>query len=355
MILSRYLLTQIIKSWASALLVLGLVLMSHAMGYVLGEIAEGSLPEGALWPLMLKESSLTISMLVPISVFLGTVFAFGRLYADHEMAVMRACGVGTRQLIRPVFLVALIAGLFSALFTLYLSPLAGRYAHTIVEQENNLQQVNELRPGQFTLSSDHSKVFYIETISEDQQYFYNVIVHDNSRERAVMEVAEAAFQKTDESSGDLFLVLGPGVRYEGEAGEADFEITHYQQHGILLQQKDRQITAPSIGSMKTSVIMNSPHLLEEIEWKWRLTIPIATFVLTLLALPLSHLSPRRGRFGKTGPAIGLFILYSALISANGAWLTDGSIPLSVGYWWVHGPFVLLLLILLWRRWRGLGG
>ncbi len=45
-----------------------------------------------------------LSMLLPIALFLGIVFTFGRMYKDHEIVVMNACGVGYRDFYRPVLL-----------------------------------------------------------------------------------------------------------------------------------------------------------------------------------------------------------------------------------------------------------
>ena len=76
------------------------------------------------------------------------------------------------------------------------------------------------------------------------------------------------------------------------------------------------------------------------------------FVVTLLAVPLSRVNPRQGRFLKLLPAILLYMAYlSVLIAARGQ-LDKGKIPMALGLWWVHGIFLSVgLLLLYWEPLR----
>ena len=58
-------------------------------------------------------------------------------------------------------------------------------------------------------------------------------------------------------------------------------------------------------------------------------------LLTLIALPLSRLQPRQGRYARVGAAIVAYFLYSNLLSVAKVWLEKGDVPPLVGVWWVH--------------------
>ena len=67
---------------------------------------------------------------------------------------------------------------------------------------------------------------------------------------------------------------------------------------------------------------------------------------TLMAVPLSRVNPRQGRFLKLLPAILLYMAYlTILISARGS-LEKGKLPPALGLWWVHGVFLMIGLGLL---------
>ncbi|MCY1314650.1 Lipopolysaccharide export system permease protein LptF [compost metagenome] len=76
------------------------------------------------------------------------------------------------------------------------------------------------------------------------------------------------------------------------------------------------------------------------------------FVVTLLAVPLSRVNPRQGRFLKLLPAVLLYMSYLALLIAARGMLDKGKLSFSLGLWWVHGIFLVVgLLLLYWEPMR----
>ena len=70
-------------------------------------------------------------------------------------------------------------------------------------------------------------------------------------------------------------------------------------------------------------------------------------------VPLAHLAPRQGRFGKVGYALLAYIVYINLVAISRAQMEAGVLPLWVGFWWVHLLFFSIAIFLLYRRNRGL--
>jgi lipopolysaccharide export system permease protein len=72
-------------------------------------------------------------------------------------------------------------------------------------------------------------------------------------------------------------------------------------------------------------------------------------ILTLLAIPLSELEPRQGRYARVGLVILIFFIYSNLLSAARTWLEKGVVSPQLGLWWPHLLALGLAIILWWRR------
>jgi len=53
-------------------------------------------------------------------------------------------------------------------------------------------------------------------------------------------------------------------------------------------------------------------------------------VLTLVAVPLSKLRPRQGRYARVGFAIVVYFVYSNLLSASKIWVEKGDLPPAIG-------------------------
>ncbi len=353
-LLTAYLAREILKSSAATVLVLFIILISNALGRVLADIADGDIPQQALWPVMLGQSMNILSLLLPIGMFLGIVFAFGRLYKDHEIVVMNACGAGYLQFYKPVLIVLLPVLAFSTYASLWLNPEVQRNAQAIVEREENRHEFQQLKPGQFNPNEDGDLVFFMESISEDRLELHDIIISQFDAEKMVLETAETGRQKIDEKTGDLFLVVGPGERYHGVAGENDHQIVRFEQHGILLENKSSTgVSKRRIEQLPPGRLWKSKNLKRKVELYWRISIPAALLVLGLLAVPLAYIAPRQGRYGKVGYALLVYIAYLNLLALTRAQLESGALPLALNFWWVHALFLGLALLLVYRRNRGI--
>jgi len=349
-IITRYLVREILKSSAATVLVLFVILMSNALGRVLSEIADGDIPQQALWPVLLGQSLSLFSLLLPVGFFLGIVFAFGRLYKDHEIVVMNACGLGNLDFYRPLFIILVPLLVFTAYCTVWLNAAIQRQVQDIIEQETSRHEFNRIRPGQFNQGKDGDYVFYMESISEDRRALNNIVIGQSDNDRVVLETARTGRQRIDENSGDLFLVVGPGQRYEGSPGEFDFKIISFEQHGILIEKKQStQQRRVDVDEKTLSQLMASTSVYDKAELHWRIAVPVVILVLAILAVPLSYIAPRQGRYGQVGYAFLVYLVYFNLLAFTRAQIEAGTIPAAINFWWVHLLFLALALSLLARR------
>ena len=349
-IITIYLAREILKSSAATLLILYVILFSNALGRVLADIADGDIPSRALWPVLLSNSTYILNVLLPVGVFLGIVFAFGRMYKDHEIVVMNACGIGYRDFYKPVAIVLLPIFAFSVYASLWLNPQVQRNAQLIIDREKNQHEFQQIKPGQFNENKDGDLVFFMDSISADRLELQDIIISQFGGPERVLETADTGRQKIEESTGDLFLVIGPGERYEGDPGELGHSLIKYDQHGILMENKSSNgDTRFNTEQSTTSKLWHSKQLKHKIELHWRIATPVILLVLGLIAVPLAYIAPRQGRFGKVGYALLIYIAYLNLIAVTRAQLEVKTVPIAVNFWWVHAVFLVLGCVLLYRR------
>lgn len=351
-IITGYLAREIFKTSAATVLVLYIIFISNALGRELADIADGDTPLQALWAVMLSQSLNILSLLLPVGVFFSIIFTFGRMYKDHEIVVMNACGIGYRDFFKPVAIVLLPIFLLSAYVSLVLNPQIRSHALAAIDQGINQNEFRLIKPGKFNQAKGGDTVFYMESISEDRLELQEIILSQTSPDSTIMEVAKSGRQKIYEASGDLFLVLGPGQRVEGKAGQKDFRFLDYEQHGILIKKKSKP--AGKVHSVENSVaaLWSSNRMSDRVELQWRIAIPILLVTLAIVAVPLSHIAPRQGRFGKVGYALVIYLVYINLIVMTRAQLEAGVIPMAINFWWVHLIFILFAAVLIYRRNKG---
>lgn len=352
-IVQRYLWRQILKTTLATTLILFVILMSNTLGGLLSEISTGDLPEAGLFPLLLGQSVLILSFLLPLGFFLGVVFAFGQLYKDHELVVLHACGYGYRQLYAMLLAILIPFVALTFYFSMYLSAQALRSAKHIVDEKSDINEFRQLKVGQFNLSKDRKNVFFMQSMSDDKLEIAKVIITQKNKQIDAIETAQRGHNKVDEKSGDLFLEVGPGTRYESRPGKLDYKLIQFDKHGILLEKNKKQNKALNKTEKSPADLLASNSRYEQVEFYWRLNPPISLLVLALLAIPLSWIAPRQGKYGKVGWALLTFILYQNLLGFTREAMERGSLPLWINFWWVHLLFVGLALVLLKQRtgWR----
>ena len=222
-IITGYLAREIFKTSIVTVLVLYIIFISNALGRVLADIADGDKPLQALWVVMLSQSVNILSLLLPIGVFFSIIFTLGRMYKDHEIVVLNACGVGYRDFYKPVAIVLLPMFLLSAYVSLVLNAQLRGDALAAIDKGLEQNQFSLIKPGQFNQARGGDSVFYLESLSEDKLELQEVILSQTSADASIMEVAKSGRQKVDDRTGDLFLVLGHGQRIEGVAGQKNFK------------------------------------------------------------------------------------------------------------------------------------
>ena len=86
-ILTGYLAREIFKTSAATVLVLYIIFISNALGRELADIADGDVPQQALWAVMLSQSVNILSMLLPIGIFCSIIYNIEVAVFYHFLAL----------------------------------------------------------------------------------------------------------------------------------------------------------------------------------------------------------------------------------------------------------------------------
>jgi lipopolysaccharide export system permease protein len=148
------------------------------------------------------------------------------------------------------------------------------------------------------------------------------------------------------------MTLYDGERYEGVPGSAQFRIVRFAENVIPVRLPERGAAPTSLEARPTGVLAASSDPKQRAELHWRIALPVMAVALTLLAVPLSRLRPRQGRYSRVWVAVVIYFLYVSLASAGKVWIERGTLPDWLGLWWVHAVVVALsLLVIVVPTWR----
>ncbi|MCK5002653.1 MAG: LPS export ABC transporter permease LptF [Gammaproteobacteria bacterium] len=344
-IINRYISQEIIISWFSVLFVLVIVVVSADAVHLLAWLVDGRIPIDMFFALLLNNSYEFTVMLVPLSLLLGILLAFGRLYKDSEMTAIMSAGLGPVQWYRPLLLVALPTTVLMLYLSLFVIPSVVEQRDFMMTEIKNRTELSALFAGRFNQSREGNAIFFLESQSEDGKVMDHVFYQQEREGIAHVDIALRAQNHHDKNGRD-YMVMESGTHYEGEPGSGQYKITEYQEYGVYIPGSKDVSATLSIKALPSEQLWQSSLPRHQAELQWRLTVPVATLIIAMLALPLSQTTPRSGRYANLGWAILLYLVYSNLLSLGKNWIIKERVPVWIGTWWVHILAVIVLLVLL---------
>ena len=350
----RYVLREVIQTWLAVTGILVAILVSNQLSRVLGRAATDSYGRHVVFDLIALGAIMNLSVIVPAGLLLAIVLALGRLYHDSEMAALQGCGFAPTRMLVPLSCFAVVIAVGLAWLSFVQVPRADHQAQLLRQSAVKEAQFGQLDAGRFRsfVSGGGDAVFYAERV-DAEGVLHNVFVRRETAERVEVALAETATYSKASSDGMHFVTLFNGRRYEGVPGKSDFRIIEFREHGIpIVTPEDKLGTEQDPDTRPTRELLGSTAPEDIAQLQFRASSPIMALILTLLAVPMSRLRPRQGRYARVGFAIVVYIIYANLLSAAKVWVEKGQLPPAIGVWWVHILLLAFGLYLIYREGRG---
>lgn len=347
MILLLYFTRQVFQvTFAVSLILLVVSFTSRFLQYLADAVA-GQMTTDILLMLMLYRLPEFLLIIVPFAFFLAVLLAYGRMYAENELVVLHACGFSRRKLLGMTMSFALVLTALLGVLSLYVAPAGLQQTEALRQSQDELTEIDLIVAGQFQEFNRGQRVTYSESISETgagrQLNNAFVVIRDPNPPEGEsglrMMVAETARPILDRGTGRRFMLLENGYFYDGTPGAADYSVTAFEQQGVLLPDQSTIAAVLEEKAMPTLQLIGSDEIGHVAELQWRISVVLLIPVLTLIAVPLSRVDPRQGRFARLVPAALLYGLYFMLLQVSRDALEGGDLPPIIGLWWVHLMFI----------------
>ncbi len=351
-IINRYLIKEVVLTFVGVTTVLLLIFVSGQLVTLYGKAASGGIEASAVLQILGLKSIGNMVFILPLSFYIAILLAFSRLYKDNEMVVLAACGIGPMAILRGVLSLALVFAIVVGGLALFLAPWAESQSEIIIKKHEATTDVKSLGSGRFKELSKGEGVVYVQEFDEDNLKMKRIFMQHRLKDKNSIVSAESGHRMDNKENGDQFLVLENGQRHEGPMEDGQTAVIRFANHGIRLEKKPEKEIRLRQKSVSSTFLWYRGQDRDTAELQWRISAAISSFLLTILAVPLSKTSARQGRYAKLAIALLIFIIYSNLLSVSRAWLNKSVISPYIGLWWVH-ILILLLAIFLFIRWRPL--
>lgn len=356
MIISRYLLREILGPLGVVLAVLCVLLMSYAAAGFLSDAVSGLLPTDMIVEVIGLRTLISLEMLIPIALYLSVVMGLGRMYVDSEITALFALGWTPAKVMGIVLGLSLCAAVVVAGVSLIARPWAYTRSHELSSRAAASLNTDNMQAGTFYVGNRGERTIYIERREGPAAPAGGVFVQLRAREggtriiyaKSIEWVPHAGEGSQMHLSGAHVYDLSP----EGSASD------------VALNAKDLtlQFGSPSVDPPDYSAIAASTaHLSvsnaapDIAEFQWRLSTAVTTVLLGLLAVPLARANPRQHRNTRVGIALLVYAAYYLLYESARTWVQIGVIPRFPGLWIAPAALGLVLIIALFGPRLRLGG
>ncbi len=341
-------------------IVLLAILICNQFVRYLGDAAIGRMTASSVLQMMTIQVPLLAGFILPLGFYLGVLVSYGRLYALHEMLALFCTGLSRWQLLAITMLGASVVSAFVALLMVWVEPQMAFYRDHILAEAAAASPLQRLTPGRFMVVAGRYVVF-AESVSRNRDALENVFAAEmpNTGNDATWSVlsSKTARHVQDHKNHEDYIEFQQGNRYQGNPGERAYQVVSYQEYGV-------RVPKVNVAMGRLEEFVPTAELWHEqatnpvaaAELQWRLSMPLSVLILGLIAVSLSHVHPRQGRFARLVPAMVLYIIYIDLLFLSRSWIEKGLLSHYIGMWWVHALMLLIGTILFLRflgvlRWR----
>ena len=348
MLFRRALLRELTGTAIAVFLVVLAIGISRQLVRMLDLAAGGSVPTDSVFALLGFSAIFYLPLALSVTLFLAVLLVLTRAYRDSEMIVWFTTGVSLTAWIRPILMFATPLVVIIGVLSLGLSPWAEQKTQEYKRILESRNEATALAPGLFKEARRADLIYFIESFDPLSNRINNVFIQSVENGKSVVTAALSGYLDT-QPSGEVYLVLLKGRRYEGEPGSNEFRIVDFAKLGRHIETAAVQSEEPTLKSTSTLDLVKraGPQPLAEIFW--RLALPIMAMLLTLMAIPLSYVNPRIGRSFNLMVAILVFAIYYNWISYAQSNLGQGNMGLAPALLMTHGLMALVVAFVFRRQ------
>lgn len=349
MIIDRHISWEIIRPFCAGLGLLVLIFIGFSAARQLSLAAEGQIDILTAFKLIGLNTLITLEILLPSAFFFSVLAAIGRLYRDSEMSAFYAAGVSRARILEAVLKLALVIAVITSFISILGRPWAFRTSYALEAQAAAEYDLKQMSAGEFVNMGGSDFTFIAKDIDLAQGLHKGVFLQKNHGRdtRSEIIVAEAASLPT----------LNPGQAMQAKFYNGyNYILDNRQRQDLTLEFKELVLRLPNENARasyrrKAETTLNlaaSTEPKDIAEYQWRISTPLATVLLALIAVPLARSAPRESRFRNFFIALGVYISLYIMISVLRTWIEQGKLGALPGLWTAYAIEALLLVFLVTR-------
>ncbi len=365
--IDRYLIREILPPF---FLALGLFTFLLAVNPML-EKAQQFLAKGVDLPtvafLLLTLLPQALGLTIPMALLAGLLMGLGRLSGDREAVALLACGVSPLRLLRPVLVLAAVAGLADLYVMTSLIPNANQKFREVTYGLLAKQGESDVKAGVF-YTGFSGYVLYVRETRPEGGWGGVVLADVKDPGRPRLTLASSGYLDLEPTKRQVAIVLpGQSVRYlpgdeEGlydtaTARDVRFSISAQDVfgNGDILNRGLAEMTIADLRREEADKVAHhiSPHP-EILQRHQMFSFPVACIVFAVIGVALGIHTRKEGKLGGFTLGIGVIFAYYGIMQMAASLTKGGQLPAEWSRWVPNIVIGLVSLAALYSRTRRAG-
>ncbi|PLY03662.1 MAG: LPS export ABC transporter permease LptF [Desulfuromonas sp.] len=347
--LNRYIAMEIATPTLIGIMIFTLLVLMGRMIRLVEMVLNKGVPLAEVSLLFLYMMPAFMVITLPLAFLMGILLAFGRLSSDAEIIAMKANGISLQKILKPVFFMATLTALATAILSIYAGPASNNAFRSKIYDISTQKADVGIEPQIFNDDFD-DLVIYANQLEQKSGLINGVFISDersSSTPSIITARTGQIISDPDDLSLSLHLVDGSIHRQTTREEQNTYQVIDFASYDINLD-IDRELAPQGERRKKekelswfelTTLIKNSPDQQRKaeltVELLNRTVLPFTPFIFALVGVPLGIQTTRSGRGG--GFALGLlvFFVFYILYSLTKTLAVDGGVT----------PYIVILPVL----------
>ena len=156
--------------------------------------------------LMLYSIARFVPLALPIAVLISSVMVIGKLGEDYELAALQSSGISLIKIFKPIFLIIVLIGFSSYLFSNYVMPIANYKGGSLLYDIKKKKPSVNIKEGIFYNDIDGYSI-KIENKNNSENLLNNILIYDHTDNTGNKKVISAKSGKMVISDDEKYMEL----------------------------------------------------------------------------------------------------------------------------------------------------
>jgi len=282
---------------------------------------------------------ISVEVLLPLALYFSIIFAMARLANSNELTILKSVGLSDLKLKKIVLVFSILVSVVVGALSIYTRPWAYQHIYAMKERAQSSSEVERIKARQFYSLNDGKRVVYIEKIAGPKNSLSDIFIRTKDGEDIQIITAPTGSIELLTTENIHTLTLNQANIFKQSYESSDL-IGKFQTLILQLQASSEIDLEYKAKAASTSTLVDQDSLYDKAELQWRLSTPISTIVLVLIALMLVDYRPRTSRFSKLPLAIASYAIYYNIMTVSKTWVEQGVLS----YVWI--PAVVIISVVL---------